>query len=106
MPHFVYEARDTAQRLVRGRVEADSERAALTLLGQQGVYPLALEEEEAAPQRGARRRGRRVGVRERATFLRQLANLLGAGLPLLSALNLLGRQSQHPQLRLVIADVV
>ena len=107
MPQFVYQARDSASQLVNGQLEADSEYAALNILTRRGFFPIRLHEASTATQRARKRswRAPRVPVRDLATFTRHLADLMGAGLPLLSALDLLGKQTVHPLLRNVILEL-
>ena len=108
MPQFVYQARDNGSRLVSGRLDAESEHAALASLTRQGYYPITIHEDAVSASGRSRRPGwrRRVPVRVLGIFTRQLADLIGAGLPLLNALHLLSRQTADPFLRATILDVV
>ncbi len=102
MPRFAYRAKDQTLHVVEGTIEAESETAAISRLGHQGVFPVWLIEVSApaaAPRLGRRVR---VGQRTLATTTHQLADLLGGGLPLLSALTLLARQTEHHALRQII----
>ena len=45
MPQFVYQARDNGSRLVSGRLDAESEHAALASLTRQGYYPITIHED-------------------------------------------------------------
>ncbi len=112
MPYFIYKARDSTQKLVEGTVEADSETAAITRLGAAGVFPLTIRSADAPahasplPSFGG---ARRIPNRALAHLSRQLADLLGGGLPLFNALALLSEQTEHRTLRAVIdrtADAV
>ncbi len=105
MPHYVYRAKDTALKVVEGTIEAESETAAITRLGGLGVYPLTLTElpfTQALPARPARRQ---IPNRALADMSRQLADLLGGGLPLFNALLLLSSQTEHRVLREVVLTV-
>lgn len=111
MPTYVYRAKNHAQQLIEGRLEADNERAALLQLSREGVAPLSLEEALAAAARPPDLRSGpsqslRVPARTLAVFTRQLSDLLGAGLTLLTALQLLIKQTEHPLLRQVTEDLV
>ncbi len=96
MPEFAYAGRrrDGGQP-VRGRVEALDAGAAAKRLHAEGVVVTGLS---ACRERVSRRRllefdlsAGRVGPRDLALFCHQAATLLGAGVPLLSALGLLAR---------------
>jgi len=102
MPRFAYRARDSSLKVIEGAIDADSEAQAIAQLGRDGVFPFALFESSLAtplPQLFSRRA---VSIRSLAYTTRQLADLLGGGLPLLSALALLANQTQQQTLRRTI----
>lgn len=73
-----FEYRALAQgRELRGLIQADTARQARALLREQGLLPLAVDPVATRSSAGRARLGR-----ERALVLRQMAALLGAGLPL------------------------
>jgi general secretion pathway protein F len=95
MAVFVYSAcaADGDGALMRGTVAADSPRQARDRLREQGLLIQNLDEQPAAPQQGLwsrylqrRQAGNVTG------FLQELATLLGAGVPLLEALDTITRQ--------------
>lgn len=86
---FDWSAHDARGRLLRGRSQASGENALRAVLRRQGLRPLALEAV-------ALRRLRTLGRRELASLTRQLAVLLGAGLPLLQGLHMLARSQTQP----------
>ncbi len=97
MATFAYVARDASGHRVRGTLAAASEQAVLAELQGRDLAPVALTE--------MRRRRRRVPARQLATAYRQLADLLRVGMPLLKALQLLGRGRSNPHLASVMADI-
>ena len=110
MPRFTYRAKDHALHVLEGTIEADNEAAVVTQLGREGVFPISITELGAptSSSPGTPLLGR-IGPRALAYTTHQLADLLGGGLPLLSALTLLARQTESPSLRRVIealADAV
>ena len=108
MPHYLYKARDSALKFVEGSVEAESETAAIMRLSQLGVYPLTITLADTAPRRTLDLRptlGRRVPSGALAHLSRELADLLGGGLPLFNALSLLTQQTEHRLLRQVIVEM-
>ncbi|MFO0827947.1 MAG: type II secretion system F family protein [Phycisphaerales bacterium] len=100
MASFSYIARDAAGNRVKGRLEAATEAAALTDLAARGLAPVRVD-----PANAPRSRGRRVSVRQLARAYQQLADLLRAGVPLLKALQLLGRSRSNPRLAGVMANI-
>ena len=104
MPRFAYRAKDQALRIVEGTLEAESESSAISRLGREGMFPLSVMEVGVAP--GAPQAVavsiRRVSARTLSYLTHQLADLLGGGLPLFSALTLLAKQVEQPGLARVI----
>ncbi|HEX9779843.1 MAG TPA: type II secretion system F family protein [bacterium] len=108
MPHYAYRAKDVHLNAVEGVVEAESEAAAISRLGRQGVFPVSISVAASgrAPGAPARRgRARRVSRRTLAHTTRQLADLLAGGVPLFRALTLLSRQAEHAALRGIAASL-
>ena len=108
MPRYVYRAKDLSLNVVEGDIEADSEAAAVTRLSSLGVFPITLAEVATAGRAsggGPSTARQRVTPRTLALMSRQLADLLGGGIPLFKALALLAEQTEDRTLRGVIADV-
>lgn len=87
-----------------GDVDADSDAAARRKLHAEGVYPI-----ELAEKRHARSFFSGAGLLSKQDTLplvtRQVATLVGAGVPIVSALQSLGAQIEDPSLRAVIVDI-
>ena len=106
MRKFDYQARDTStNKVVRATVQADSETAAAKLLMAQGMVPLDIKEDTGENNIFARLAGR-VTTKDKVVFTRQLATLIGAGLPLSQSLRTITEQTQNKQLRSVAEDIV
>lgn len=105
MSRFTYRAKDHSLRVVEGTIEAETEAAAINRLGDQGLCPFSIA--EAGTRTASRWIGppRRIAQGTLAYATHQLADLLGGGLPLLSALTLLSSQTEHPTLARVIDAV-
>ena len=94
MPVFAYRALTGGGRARGGVIGAESARAAWQELRARGVYPTDLREQAA----GAGWAGSRLGAEELAAATRQLATLVGAGVPVAEALAAVAEQSEHPAL--------
>jgi len=108
LPLFEYSGFDAAGKKVSGVIEAAGRRAGVARLHEQGIYPTDLREERQAAGRGRLRAGlqkRRVPPLELASATRQLATLLGAGLPLDEAMETVAGQLEHPLLQRIIGRV-
>jgi len=112
MPVFEYVAIDSAGRSRKGIIDADSRRAARQKLRADGVYPTQLEETQAGEvsEKPSRLQFKlplqqRVRRTELVSTTRQLATLLTAGLPLVSALGGVLEQVRRTPLRRVLSQV-
>ncbi|RDD63060.1 type II secretion system F family protein [Ferruginivarius sediminum] len=102
MPRFSYRAVDSAGDIISGEMEVADRRALVQHLRKQGYMPLQAEPREGGARKGARKtktRGRRGGDGRMdgealVLFTRELATLLGAGLPLDRALSTIAQQTQ------------
>ena len=105
MKKFSYEARDQAtNKVTKSTVQADSESAAARLLINQGFTPLNIKEQNTDEGFFAKLSGR-ITTKDRIVFTRQLATLIGAGLPLAQSLNTVLEQTQNKKLQSVVQDV-
>jgi len=105
MPVFEYRGVDAAGKSAKGFVDAESARAARLHLRREGVYPTELR--AGGERKAARERSRlelslpRLGVSltDQAVATRQLATLVGAGVPLVKALGALTEQTENARLK-------
>lgn len=105
MKKFNYEARDQAtSKIVKSSIQADSETAAARLLIKQGFVPLSVKESSGDGGFLGSITGR-ITTKDRVVFTRQLATLIGAGLPLSQSLHTVMDQTQNKQLQSVVQEV-
>ena len=109
MPAYTYEALTELGATERGVVEADSERAARTQLRGQSLIPLKVEVVAQDKQRvngdvvlWSARTFSRTDV---VVWTRQLASLVGAGLPLERVLSALSEEAATPGQRDLVAQI-
>lgn len=103
MPRFEYGGFDASGAKVSGTLEATGRRAALETLRSQQIYATeVLELGETSQRKSFRWQRRRVPLLELAAATRQLATLLGAGLPLDEVLAAVAEQSDRPALALAL----
>lgn len=105
MPTFSYKARNTQGRVIAGVLTAEHQQAALRILEDKALFPVQLSEGGRAAKSLIPGLRRGVKLRVVATFYSQLADLLRAGVPVLRALDLLGRQSRNALLAEVVREV-
>ena len=109
MAAFEYSALDARGKRHKGVLEGDSARQIRQLLRDRGLVPLQVE---AAAQRSAVAaksslsfRSRRLSNLERVLITRQLATLIGAGLPIEEALAAVAGQSEKQHLSALVMGV-
>jgi general secretion pathway protein F len=109
MPTFVYTALDIHGQRSRGRLEAPDRPAAIRDLVLRGisVTDIAEQAEGAAPSTQHAGSGRRLRIRPKqlAVLTRQLAISLEAGLPLMTGLEVMGKELDHPASRQLLKEL-
>ena len=86
-------------------MQADSENAAAKLLIAQGFTPLDIKEVNEDGNFLGRLKGR-ITTKDKIVFTRQLATLIGAGLPLSQSLHTVLEQTENKRFQGVIEDIV
>ena len=105
MKKFTYEARDQAtNKLTKATLQAESENSAAQLLIKQGFVPLSIKETVNDGGFLSRLTGR-ISTKDKVVFTRQLATLIGAGLPLSQSLHTVLEQTQNKQLQSIVQDI-
>jgi len=105
MPLFAYSGFDRAGARARGTIEAPGRRAALARLREQGVMATEVRAAGSGDRARFRFGARRITSTDLALLTRQLATLIGAGLPLDEALAATGDQQEKPRLQQALAQV-
>jgi general secretion pathway protein F len=113
MPVYEYKALSPRGKKVTGILDADSPRAARMKLRADGYYPVEIQfggKEDVSTSTSIRIPSvlsvfRRVRHQERASLTRQLATLVGAGIPLVGALDTIIQQTSHRSLRKALVDI-
>ena len=111
MPVFEYTALDSKGKKKSGIIDADSASGARAKLRQSGSFPVNVKE---APEVSQSKEGKGFSIslgqgwipaKYISIMTRQLSTLVGAGLPIVSALESLINQSPHPTLQKTLAHV-
>ena len=107
MPAYRFEALDAAGKSSTGLLEADNAKAARAQLRAQALVPLAVSQVASAGTQGeGLRLTRKVfSATGLAVWTRQLAGLVGAGLPLERALTALGEEAEDQRQRELMAHL-
>ena len=114
---FKFEAKDVAGKVVKGAVTADSQAEAVADLRRRNLTPVEVTKagglaawfgggkKGPGSKRGAAKRSS-VKKGELEVFTRQLATMLGAGIPMLEALEILADQAESPGFAFCLDKVV
>jgi len=113
MALYEFNALNEAGKTVRGMREADSHKGLRSMLRKEGIF--LVEVTSTATAKAAQAQSQDVDVRrffqgrvkseDIAIATRQLATLVGAGIPLVEALTALVDQVEHPRLRRIFSQV-
>src|SRR3954464_7600561 len=107
MPAYKFEALDAAGKAASGLLEAENARAARAQLRAQALVPIDVVQVAAAgtQTQGIRFRRRVFSTTGLAVWTRQLAGLVGSGLPLERALTALSDEAEDPKQRELVAHL-
>lgn len=106
MKKYNYEARDSASnKIVKSVVQAESENAAAKLLTTQGFVPLKIELQDDKTGFFAKLSGR-ITTKDKVVFTRQLATLIGAGLPLAQSLRTVQEQTTNKRMQEIVQEII
>jgi len=107
MPAYRFEALDATGKSSSGLLEADNAKAARAQLRARNLVPLAVTPVTTATTDGsaARFKGRVFSASGRAVWTRQLAGLVGSGLPLERALTALADEAEGERQRELVAHL-
>jgi general secretion pathway protein F len=107
MPAYRFEALDASGKTLSGLLEADNAKAARAQLRTQALVPLAVSQVASAGTEATGMRFKRgvFSATGLAVWTRQLAGLVGAGLPLERALTAMGDEAEDPRQRELVAHL-
>ncbi len=97
---FSWEGRDRKGQKVKGRTVAQNEQAVRGELRRQGIAATRIKK-----QSGAARKGGKVNAGDIAIFSRQLATMLGAGIPLVQAFEIIGAGHDKPSMQKLLMEI-
>lgn len=106
MPKFKYFSRDWLGQVVKGEMVAALPEEVAFRLREEGYAVISIE--EVLPPRTIKGfiRSGRVKLAELVTYVRQLATLINAGVPIVSALEGIQKETPNPELRRVTSLII
>jgi type IV pilus assembly protein PilC len=103
MPVFVWKGRTATGAMASGDMSAATQADVVASLRQKKIIPTSIKVKEE--KKGFSLFGARVSKKSLSVFTRQFSTMLNAGLPLLSCLEILGKQTESQGLRRVLGEV-
>ena len=110
MPIFKYEAVDASGKKIIGQMDAATEREVRKVLRIQNIrvkkiIPPSILEFDLGMWMVDKGFAQAIGTNEITGFTKQLAIMIGAGVPILQSLEILGRAEKNPSLRAAIKKI-
>ena len=107
---YSYTGRDSSGKMVKGRVDAAGEASVVSRLRTMGIAPVSIQQVTGGTglNRDISLGGlfdKKVTIKDLSVMSRQLATMIGAGLPLLKSLTILADQSENPKLATTLDEV-
>lgn len=109
MANFIYIAINHENNAINGSIEASDRTAVLAALEKQGLHPISIKEKGGRNGSGGGVHlfgGNRVKSDAIVMFTRQLSAMVGAGVPLLRALNSLQQHTESEGLRSRLGSII
>lgn len=107
MKKFKYSARDTSGKIVNGSMEAKDAGAVTDILHDRGLIIVTIKEAFGLDlERLAEINIGGVPMKEKVIFMRQMSTMVGAGLPLTRALEIMVQQTSNPMFKRVLKEVL
>jgi type IV pilus assembly protein PilC len=110
---FKFEAKDAAGKLVKGTVSAESQAEVVADLRRRNLQPVEITKSSALGSLFGKGSGKKKVAKkasakkgELEVFTRQLSTMLGAGIPMLEALEILADQAESPGFAFCLDRVV
>lgn len=106
MPKYTYSARDSKGKEINGKLEAKDAESLAEILQDKGLVVVSIKEQVTfdLEELGQINIGG-IPMKEKVVFMRQLATMVGAGLPLTRGLQVMEQQIVNPQFKKVITQV-
>lgn len=98
--NFLWEGTDKKGNRVKGKTMAASEAVVKADLRRQGIAPLKIRKES-----NFFKAGKKIGSADIAFFSRQLATMMQAGVPLVQAMDIIGRGHANPRMQDMVLGI-
>ncbi len=108
MPIFTYKAKKGPEEIVEGEIRAENKEAAISQLLREGVTPIKVEASQSPgpkPQFYSAKSFGKVRSYDIDIFTRQFASLIKSSITLISALHIIGEQTENANFKRIISNI-
>lgn len=105
MASFYYKAVNAENKTLEGTVQADSLASARGILIKQSLRPILVRQNKTSVKSLLSFKSKKIKSKDMVVFTRQLATMVGAGVPLLRSLNTLQSQTENKNLKQVVGKL-
>lgn len=105
MPGFSYTAKNFEGEIVKGNYEAPGKTEVIRMLRQRGYFPMLIERQAESKDIADLGIFNKVTVKDISVFCRQFSTLTAAGLPLISILDLLSKQTMNRSFKKDLVEI-
>ena len=106
MPVYVWKGRTTGGEIQTGELTFDTQEEVLAALRKKRIIISSVREKKADIKFTMPKIGTGVSTRDLAIFTRQFATMINAGLPLVQCLDILSKQTEKENFRIIIAQTM
>ena len=105
MPVFKYKGKTLQGKEIEGEITGDSKELVMAELRRQAVIPTQIKKKPTEININIPGLGPKIKEKDRIIFTRQFSTMIDAGLPLVQSLDILGQQTENPELAKYIKDI-
>lgn len=100
MPVYKYRAKNILGQEISGSYEATDKAAVIYMLREKNFYPVNIKEDKSViPSFSIKKLFKKVTLKDLAVFCRQFSTMINAGVPILSCLDILRKQTENIRLK-------
>lgn len=104
MKNFVYKVKDNKTgKIIKSTIKAETEIKAGKMLLEQGFVPISITEQKE--ESALANFNNKIRLKDKVVFSRQLATLIGAGLPISQSLRTVYEQTTNKKMKSIIGEV-
>lgn len=106
MPVYRYRAKKTDGRYITGVLDANSETEVVRMLKQKNQYTVSIKQCDGnGSSIWIKRNFGKVRQKDLAVFCRQFSTVINAGIPILTSLDILRKQTENPRMRQTVGEL-